>query len=262
MASTRPDLAAIDAALAKGAWWARLFRDLADQGVRRAEALTLEARKGLWHFVDDVDRITRAVRLTAVAAIRLGGFLSGLADLRKLSPDDLATARARAKAKAEAETAARETAREKARALRAVRAAEVREHVVDLIEREKPARRDRDPLVEALEKRLAVDPALIDLDDLPLRETVMRICADLGITPDWSRWEAGDWMTSDSPAPPPEPTTQPTATLWKPAPPPKRHLPPVLQGLSDLFARRPDTAISLVLQAGPFARPWLPPRPG
>ena len=182
MASTRRDLAAIDAAIAKGAWWARLFEDLADQGARRAEALTVEARRGLRQLVDDVDRVTRAVRLTAVAAIRLAVFLSRLADLRKLSPGDLAAAKARAKAKAEAEAAARETARDKARARREARAAEVRERVVDLIERERPARRDRDPLIEALDKRLAVDPALVDLDDLPLRETVMRICADLGIT--------------------------------------------------------------------------------
>ena len=227
----------------------------------------METRKGLCQFVDDVDRITRAVRLTAVAAIRLGGFLRGLADLRKLSPGDLAAARVRAKAKAEAEAAARETARMKARACREARAAEIRERVIDLIEREKPARRDRDPLVEALDRRLAVDPALIELEYLALRETVMRICADLGVTPDWSRWEAGDWATSDSPdnaaplqavlALPPKPIP----ALWKPAPP-KVLASSVLRDLTGLLARRTESAISLVLQAGPFAPPWLPPWPG
>ncbi len=187
MASIRPDLAAIDAALAKGAWWARLFRDLADRGMRRAEALVVENRKGLRQVVDNVDRIARAVRLIVVAVMRLRGFLERLTQLRKLSPGDLAAARARAKAKAEEDAATRPTARDKASARREARAAENPERVVDLIEREKPARRGRDPLVEALDERLAVDPALVEVDDLPLRLTAMRIGADLGTTANWSR---------------------------------------------------------------------------
>ena len=255
MASAHPDTAAIDAALAKGKWWTRLFDHLADRGMRRAEALAVQSPKGLWRVVDDFERVARAIRLAIVVAMRVDGFLNGLAELRRLSPDDLAAARARARAKAEAEATARETAREKARARREARAAEVRERAVEIIEREKPACRDRDPLVEALDKRLAVDPALVHIDDLPLRETVMHICADLGITPDWSRWEAGDWTTSDppvQPAPKPKPAPpQPhlaqksIPVLWRPAPP-----------------RRTVTAISLALATGPNAPPWRPPRPG
>ena len=125
----------------------------------------------------------------------------------------------------------------------------------DTVERETPAGWERDPLIEALDRRLAVDPALVDLDDLPLREAVMRICADLGITPDWSHWAAGDWMVSDPPA-----DGAPRQAV--PAPPRKGLARSVIQGLSAPIVQPPETAISLALQAGPFAPPWLPPRPG
>ena len=261
--ATHPDIAAIDAALSRGAWWVRLFNELSQRGMRRAEALEVESRKGLRRAIDDFDRIARAVRLAVVAAMRLRGFLMGLAQLRSRTPADLAAARAHAKAKAEEDAAARQAGRDKAKARRQARAVEVRERVIEAIERDKPALRDRDPLIEALDRRLAVGLALVDLDDLPLRETVMRICADLGITPDWSRWETGDWTTSDPLAwPTPEPRPKPSTALWKPAPPPKVLAPLVLRDLPGLLARRTDTAISLVLQVGSFVPPWLPPRPG
>jgi hypothetical protein len=268
LAAAHPDIAAIDAALAKGEWWVRLFDELARVANRRAKSLDVNNPKTLWQVAVDLERFTRALCLAVLAATCLEGFLSGLAELSKLSPGDLAAARARAKAKADAEAAARATARDKARVLREARKAEIRARVMDVIEREKPAHQDREPLIEALERRLAVDPALVDVDDLPLRETVTRICAELGITPDWRRWEAGDWTTIDPPAgaapaqivsaPPPKST--PALCILAPAP--KVVASTVLQDVSRRLARRTDTAISLVLQAGPFAPPWLPPRPG
>ncbi len=149
--------------------------------------------------------------------MRLGQILAGLADLRNRSAADLAAARARARAKAEEDDAVRERRAETAQARRAAR--DVRETEIDRTETDgaerdapegefgpKAEHRDRDPLVEALDKRLAaVDPAIVDFDDLQLRETVLRICADLGITPDWNRWEAGQWATpdpTDAPRPP------------------------------------------------------------
>ncbi len=47
----------------------------------------------------------------------------------------------------------------------------------------------------------------------------MRISADLGITPDWVRWEAGDWAAPDAP-------THPVAPALREGP-----RPPVLPGL-------------------------------
>ena len=265
-----PEHAAIDADIAKGEWWARLFDELSERGTRRAEALKVDNPKHLRRVIGQFDRIARAVRLAVVAVLRLEAFLRGLARLRGLSSGDLSAARARARAKAEADAAARRTARDQAKRRRETRTAEVRERLMAIIEREKPAWRERDPLVQALDKRLAMDPALLHIDDLPLREAVMRICADLGITPDWSRWEAGDWMTNDPPVgaarartvPAPPPPRKPIPAPWKPAPPPNVLPPPVFRGLPGLTARRTDTAIPLALQAGLQATPWRPPRPG
>ncbi len=52
-------------------------------------------------------------------------------------------------------------------------------------------------MVEALDRRLDVDPAGVDVDAVPPRWTVERICADLGLSPDWSRREAGDWTMGE-----------------------------------------------------------------
>ena len=41
---------------------------------------------------------------------------------------------------------------------------------------------------EAIEERLEEDEAYEGFADKPLRETVERLCADLGLTPDWSLW--------------------------------------------------------------------------
>ena len=270
--AAQPHTAAIDAALAKGAWWRDLFDALGDAGMTRVRALDRNSPAGLRRVVEDFERFARAVRLAVVAAMRLDGFLIGLTGLRRLTPAQLAAARASAKAKADADAAARAAARDRAKARRAARADDIRREVIEIIEREKPEPRDRDPLVEALDRRLRVDPALVALDDLPLREAVIRICEDLGITPDWRRWEARDWRFVDAPAAaaaaartpslvPPPPKQH--HALAKPEPPPPNVAPSqALAQVSRRLPRRVDTALPLVLQSGPFAPPWSPPRPG
>ncbi|HEX4742842.1 MAG TPA: hypothetical protein VH353_16060, partial [Caulobacteraceae bacterium] len=62
------------------------------------------------------------------------------------------------------------------------------------------------------------DEAYQDLERLPLRETVERLCADLQLAPDWSRWEGEGWT-------PEEPFFRPKVSIWrrpsrKPLPPP------------------------------------------
>ena len=84
MASTRPDTVAIDAALAKGEWWLRLFDELSNCGRRRSEAL--RNGKSRWPTFGDLTRIAQAVSLAIVAAIRLRGHLKNLARLRALAP--------------------------------------------------------------------------------------------------------------------------------------------------------------------------------
>ena len=145
MSAAHPDIDAIDAALATGERWTRLFNELAHLASRRAQALPVGDPKNLARVADDFVCFTRARREAS--------------------------------------------------------AAQVRERLVDFIERESLPLQDRGRLIEALDRRLAVDAALVDLDDLPLRKTVMRICVERGVTPDWNRWEAGDWTTSDGLAP-------------------------------------------------------------
>jgi hypothetical protein len=257
MSAAQPHIAEIDAVIARGEWWRNVFDELSEVGTARVEALSATPGKGWARVVIDVCRLARAVRLAIVAAMRLDDILKGLAGLRNLGADALAEARARARAKAE-EVAA---ARDKARARREARLTEMREQALKSVaserpdgEGEKPALAERDPVVEALNRRLTVDPAGVDFDDLQLRETVMRICADLNIAPDWSRWEAGEWNAIE--APPPKPVqTPPTPTIA-----PKVRPPPLVHGLPDLRARPTDTAIGLALQTGSVAPPGFRPK--
>ena len=256
MPARLPDLAAIDAAIARGKWWMTLFDALADAGMKQVDALTAKRGQGPARVVQVFCRLARAVRLAIVAAMRLDEILRGLAELRRLAPEAAAGARARAGSD---EAAA---AREKARAKREARERQIRELAVDVIERETdggdktdvetPEPPERDPVVEALERRLAVDPAGVDFDDLSLRETVLRICADLKITPDWSRWEAGDWTMGEPP-----PSVRLDGHQEKSAGPP---VSPTVRGLPGFTPRKTDTAITVALAAGPNLRAWPPPR--
>ena len=199
--------------------------------------------------------------MAIVAAMRLDQIVLVLAALRLRSASESAAVRARARAKADEDAPreqAREMARDQARARREARTAELHETVIDRVDRiepEAPESRDRDPLVEALDKRLAaVDPAIVDFDDLKLRETVLRICADLFVTPDWPRWEAGDW-TVDAP-PEGEDSTRPVPS------PPKVLTAPVRHVLPGPTARQAEAAVTRTRQPSPVASPWRPPRPG
>jgi hypothetical protein len=59
--------------------------------------------------------------------------------------------------------------------------------------------------IRTMEDRLQYEEAYADLDAMTLTEAVQRLCADLGLNPDWSRWsDAGwDWEPSRLAIPPP-----------------------------------------------------------
>jgi hypothetical protein len=221
MSDAAPERADIDAALAKGEWWLRILEELAEAGVALASQLAgdVEAgRRRAEDAADDYVRVAAAVREAVAMRVRLEQALRGLASLRACTRDEIAAAMGRAAAEttaaaAAAESAARANAHAKAGAQakerREARKAEVRELVTEAIDHEAADEEDHENLCLALEERLSFDPAYTDIDSLPLRETVERICADLDITPDWSRWEAEDWNppgpTSHGPWPPPRP---------------------------------------------------------
>jgi hypothetical protein len=200
MSAAAPDLSDIDAAIAKGEWWLRLLEELAESGVALAGELAPDVKAGRIDGCDAADlyvRISAAVRQAIALSMRLEQALRGLRALRACTAQEIADARARARAQAEADIAAREKARAAAKARREARKEQVRELVMEVIDREATDRADHENLSLALEQRLSFDPAYTDIDSLPLRETVERICADLMITPDWSRWQAGGWKPRD-----------------------------------------------------------------
>jgi hypothetical protein len=54
-------------------------------------------------------------------------------------------------------------------------------------------------LCEALDERLDEDEAYEKIEELPLRQVVEQLCADIGIEPDWSRWTGDDWKADPFP---------------------------------------------------------------
>ncbi|MGH7024068.1 MAG: hypothetical protein ACREEB_10825 [Caulobacteraceae bacterium] len=52
---------------------------------------------------------------------------------------------------------------------------------------------------KALSERLSEDEAYWDIDERPLRETVERLCRDLTLSPDWSRWDREGWTPDEGP---------------------------------------------------------------
>ena len=212
MVAFAPDLSDIDAAIAKGEGWLRLLEELAEAGVALARELAPEVSAGRIEpsaAADLYGRISAAVRQAIAMSVRLEEGLRGLVALRACSAQEISDARARAFTQAKAEAAARDRAREQARARREARREQVRGLVLKVIEEEATDREAHENLSLALEARLSFDPAWIDIDALPLRETVARLCAALGITPDWSRWEAEHWKPRDPRAESDWPTPSP-----------------------------------------------------
>jgi hypothetical protein len=74
---------------------------------------------------------------------------------------------------------------------------EVRDYVADAIEAEAAERgtpeKDVERLLDDLDERLDDGDYDEALADAPIGDLVARICADLGVTPDWSLWEGKDW---------------------------------------------------------------------
>jgi hypothetical protein len=53
------------------------------------------------------------------------------------------------------------------------------------------------PRYFALRERLDNDPAYDDCSGRPVRETVERLCKDLMLSPDWSRWDGEAWIKEE-----------------------------------------------------------------
>ena len=117
---------------------------------------------------DAFQRLSRAVRLTVALEARVGE------TLRALIAGEAAAAETR----------------------RAQRREATEEKVLNLVGHAMAAEIDDEKALEAcyeaLGERLVEDEAYEGYAERPLRETVERLCADLGLTPDWSLWSDED----------------------------------------------------------------------
>jgi len=126
--------------------------------------------------------LSRAIRLTLALEARTDQ------DLRDLKAG---VSRERQEARAKAAERNGEAREEK-----------IRESVLKVAERECENLDALVDLEEALEERLDMDEAYFDRSLRPLRPTVERLCKDLGLTPDWSRWAGEGWAYEETPTRP------------------------------------------------------------
>jgi hypothetical protein len=140
-------------------------------------------------------RISRAIRLTLALEARTDEQLRALragvaadAEARRFAERNHASAEAQARSRDHRHT--------------------VERLVIEAAEREIEDDAAMCGIFEALEERLDDDAVYFHLDRLPLRETVEQLCADLQLTPDWSRWEGEGWT-------PDPPFHRPAASIWR-----------------------------------------------
>ena len=177
---------------------------LSDKGLEVTDAIVADGSPA---SAASYAKASRAVRLTIKLEDLLDNALSArLAGAAPTAPTERADV---AGAEAFADPFAR---------VRSGAAGEARRLVVDVIDREAPDADDWENLADALDERLLFDQAYAGLDDRPLRDVVERLCADLGLDPDWDRWAGDGWA-------PPPPFSRP---LHSPFAAPSRR--PVLVG--------------------------------
>jgi hypothetical protein len=70
---------------------------------------------------------------------------------------------------------------------------QVRQSLKEAAESEAETPEQLDDFFLAIEQRLAEDPAYADLEARPLREIVERLCLDVCLYPDWTRWTGAGW---------------------------------------------------------------------
>ena len=167
----------------------RLLDELAEMAMKMARRVTEEAAKAAdaaasFYAADDLAKLSRAVRLTLDLAGRLEETLA------RLRAGETAVRAARRQEHEERASRARNqretTARDK-----------VSEQVSMVIYSESESETESSDLLDALAERLSDDIVYIDVEDQPLREAVERLCGDLGLKPDWSRWTDDGWPEPD-----------------------------------------------------------------
>ena len=139
---------------------------------------------------DTFGRLSRAIRLTLALEARTD------AELR-----DLKAGMARARAEEQAQAA--ERARIAAAKDLENRIARVRHLVLGVVDAEIEDVDACDAICRDLDELLEEHESDFRWAERPLRETVERLCRDLALSPDWSRWADDGWTLDDPPVRPP-----------------------------------------------------------
>jgi len=154
-------------------------------------------------------KISRALRLTLDLEARFDEALRALQAGKAVALKERRESRARRDA--EAEESRLQARREKVVA-----------QVSIAIARESESEEGDEERYEAMQERLEEDEAYIELLDRPLREVVGQMCADIGLTVDWTGWHENGW-----PDPPVSgPGTRDRWSLFR-TPSPRPLLPPI-----------------------------------
>jgi len=130
-----------------------------------------------------IARIARAVRLTLAMEGRLYDELEAEPVARKPEPS------------------AREQQRTEARMRGCVLGATivpVVEQAIEAAENPKGDRSDTERRLDHLGERLADEDEIVSFGTLPIGASVARLCAELGLTPDWSLWEDEEWAIEEA----------------------------------------------------------------
>ncbi|MDB5479935.1 MAG: hypothetical protein JWO83_988 [Caulobacteraceae bacterium] len=157
-------------------------RALAEDAAASAKAVAGDAPADF--AADDLTKLSRAVRLTLDLAGRLEETLA------RLRSGEITVRAARRQEHEERASRARNQRDAAARD-------KVAEQVTMVIYSESESETESSDLLDALAERLSDDIVYIDVEDQPLREAVERLCGDLGLKPDWSRWTDDGWPEPD-----------------------------------------------------------------
>ena len=188
---TTPETETLDPREARAAERLADLRRLRQIGMALSEAMRARVHDAMRdHAPEDpgavareFDRLSRAVYRIAALETRLDGENDALA----------------VRVKAERASAREEAARKRQAAIKYT-AERADSAVVDLIEAEEAAGADKDRierLYDALSERLEDPREREDFFHLPVSVLIERLCAALGVTPDWSLWEREDWAVEE-----------------------------------------------------------------
>jgi hypothetical protein len=165
----------------------RMLRRLAEIGMELAER-TLNTQTAAAKGRDPADfyaPLSRAIRLTLALEAKtdeaLRDLRAGVVRVREEEHTRTAERREAASAKEVEERAVR-----------------VRDLVAEAAEFEIPDVYEFAHVYHALRERLDEDAAYDDCGRRPLRETVERLCKDLMLSPDWSRWDGEGWIKDEA----------------------------------------------------------------